>query len=131
MPRKAQPVGPIFEPEVAARAIVWAAEHPGRDLNVGAGTSTLIIANAFAPGLLDHFLASQAWDQQLGPEPEEPGRPDYLFAPIPGDPGVRGVFGDRAKSMSPQLWTNTHRGLVASAVGVLAVIGLASLIRGR
>ena len=120
MPRKAQPFGTIFEPEVAARAIVWASEHPRRELNVGGGTTQAIVANAFAPGALDHYLARVGFDNQQGNEPEDPSRPDNLFAPVPGDAGAHGVFTDQARANSPQLWTNTHRGLV----------GLAALIVG-
>src|SRR5688572_23519992 len=110
MPRKAKPFGTIFEPEVAARAIVWASEHPRRELNVGWGTSQAIIANAFAPGALDHYLGRIGFDAQQGHEPEEEGRPDNLHAPVPGDAGAHGVFSDQAKGSSPQLLANTHRG---------------------
>jgi short-subunit dehydrogenase len=129
MPRKAQPFGTIFEPEVAARAIVWASEHPRRELNVGWGTSQAIVANAFAPGLLDRYLGRIGYEGQQGDEPEEPGRPDNLFAPVAGDAGAHGVFSDRAKDVSPQLWANTHRGVVAGAIGVLAAIGLAAIFK--
>ena len=129
MPRKAQPFGTIFEPEVAARAIVWASEHPRRELNVGWGTTQAIVANAFIPGLLDRYLARVGFDGQQGDEPEDPQRPDNLFAPVPGDAGAHGVFGDRAKSTSPQVWANTHRTVVAGAVGALALFGIAALLR--
>jgi len=131
MPRKAQPFGTIFEPEVAARAIVWASEHPRRELNVGWGTTQAIVANAFAPGLLDRYLARIGYEGQQGDEPEEPNRPDNLFAPVRGDAGAHGVFSDRAKNVSPQVWANTHRGVVAGVVGVLAAVGIAALVRGR
>ncbi|HYC60535.1 MAG TPA: SDR family oxidoreductase [Thermoanaerobaculia bacterium] len=124
MPRKAQPFGTIFEPEVAARAIVWASDHPRRELNVGWGTSQAIIANAFAPGLLDRYLGRIGFDAQQGDEPEEEGRADNLFAPVPGDAGAHGVFSDRAKGTSPQLWANTHRGVI----GLLAIGGLIGLL---
>ena len=127
MPRKAKPFGTIFEPEVAARAIVWAADHPRRELNVGWGTSQAIIANAFAPGVLDHYLGRIGFDAQQGDEAEEEGRADNLFAPVPGDAGAHGVFSDRAKSTSPQLWANTHRGVI----GLLAVAGLIGLLTSR
>jgi hypothetical protein len=78
MPRKPQPFGAIFEPEVAARAIVEASEHPRREINVSGGTTQAIIANAFAPGLLDHYLSRIGYDGQQSDEPEEPGRPDNL-----------------------------------------------------
>lgn len=128
MPRKAQPFGTIFEPEVAARAIVWASEHPRRELNVGWGTTQAIIANAFAPGLLDHYLGRIGFDGQQGDEAETPGRPDNLFAPVPGDAGAHGVFSDKAKTVSPQLVANTHRGAIGAAIAVVAVVGLTRLL---
>ena len=118
MPRKSQPFGTIYQPEVAADAIVWAADHPRRELNVGSGTTKAIIANSFAPGLLDHYLARVGFDGQQGEEPETPGCPDNLYAPLPGDAGVHGVFDERATSRSAHLWTEKHRGWVA--IGLLA-----------
>jgi hypothetical protein len=129
MPRKPKPFGTVFEPEVAARAIVWASEHPRRELNVGWGTSQAIIANAFAPGLLDRYLARIGYDQQQSDEPEPGSRPDNLHAPVPGDAGAHGVFGEHAKSASPQLLANTHRGAIGAAVAVIGVMALMKLIR--
>ncbi len=131
MPRKAKPFGTIFEPEVAAQAIVWASEHPRRELNVGWGTTQAIITNAFAPGALDHYLGRIGFDAQQGDEPEEPGRPDNLHGPVPGDAGAHGVFSDQAKSTSPQLVANTHRGAIGAAVAVVAVAALAGLFARR
>lgn len=131
MPRKAQPFGTIFEPEVAARAIVWASEHPRRELNVGWGTTQAIVANAFAAGLLDRYLGRIGFDQQQGPEAEDPGRPDNLFAHVPGDAGAHGVFSERAKLRSPQLLANTHRGVIGAGLGIVALIGLARLLRSK
>ena len=120
MPRKAQPFGTIYQPEVAADAIVWAADNPRRELNVGSGTTKAIIANSFAPGLLDRYLAHVAFDGQQGDEPETPGRPDNLYDPLPGDAGAHGVFDDRATFSSPHLWSEKHRGLL----GLFALGGL-------
>jgi NAD(P)-dependent dehydrogenase (short-subunit alcohol dehydrogenase family) len=128
MPRKARPFGAIFEPEVAAQAIVWASEHPRRELNVGWGTTQAIVANACAPGLLDRYLGRIGFDAQQGEEPEQPGRPDNLYGPVPGDAGAHGVFSDESKTISPQLIANTHRGAIGAAVAVVAVIGLARLL---
>ncbi|HYC93643.1 MAG TPA: SDR family oxidoreductase [Thermoanaerobaculia bacterium] len=128
MPRKAQPFGPIFEPEVAAQAIVWASEHPRRELNVGWKTTQAIVANAFAPGLLDRYLGRIGFDAQQGDEPEEPGRPDNLFHPVPGDAGAHGAFSEKAKTVSPQLVANTHRGAIGAAVAVVAAVGLMRLL---
>ncbi len=126
MPRKAKPFGTIFEPEVAAQAIVAMAENPRRELNVGWGTTQAIIANAFAPGLLDHYLGRIGFGAQQGDEPEDANRADNLYEPLPGDAGAHGVFSDRAKNVSPQLIANTHRGAIGAAV---AVVGVAMLMR--
>ena len=131
MPRKPQPFGTIYQPEVAAAAIVWASEYPRRELNVGGGTTRAIIANSFAPGALDHYLARVGYDGQLGDEPEEPGRADNLFDPLPGDAGAHGAFDELATSHSPHLWTNTHRGAVGAVVALLALAGLTSMLRRR
>jgi NAD(P)-dependent dehydrogenase (short-subunit alcohol dehydrogenase family) len=132
MPRKAQPFGTIYQPEVAARAIVWAAEHPGRrELNVGGGTTRAILANSFAPGALDHYLARVGFDGQLGDEPEEPDRADNLFSSPPGDRGAHGPFDADATARSPHLWTNTHRGAIGGALAAAALAGLVSLLRRR
>jgi NAD(P)-dependent dehydrogenase (short-subunit alcohol dehydrogenase family) len=129
MPRKARPFGTIFEPEVAARAIVWASNHPRRELNVGWGTTQAILANAFAPGALDHYLGRIGFEAQQDDEPEEPGRPDNLYAPVPGDAGAHGPFTDQAKSASPQLLANTHRGAIGAALAVVAVAALVRMLR--
>jgi short-subunit dehydrogenase len=97
MPRKPKAFGAVFQPEVAAEAIVRAAEHPRREVNVSWGTTQAIIANSFAPGLLDRYLARIGFDAQQSDEPEEPDRPDNLFHPLPGDHGAHGVFDDVAK----------------------------------
>jgi short-subunit dehydrogenase len=131
MPRKPKPFGIVFDPEVAARAIVWASEHPRRELNVGWGTSQAIIANAFAPGLLDRYLARIGYDQQQSDEPEPASRPDNLHAPVPGDAGAHGVFGEHAKSTSPQLLANTHRGAIGAAVAVIGVMALMKVLTRR
>ena len=129
MPRKAKPFGVIYEPEVAAQAIVWASLHPRRELNVGGSTTQAIVANAFAPGLLDRYLGRIGFDGQQDDEAETPGRPDNLFETVPGDAGAHGVFGDRATSISPQLVANTHRGVVTAALLVTAAFGLAAILR--
>jgi NAD(P)-dependent dehydrogenase (short-subunit alcohol dehydrogenase family) len=131
LPRKARPFGTIFEPEVAARAIVWASEHPRRELNVGWGTTQAILANAFAPGLLDRYLGRIGFDAQMEEEPEDPARADNLFAPVPGDGGAHGVFSEEAKTTSPQLTANTHRGAIGAVIAVIAVAGLARLVLRR
>ena len=122
LPGKAQPVPPIFQPEVAADAIFWAAHHQRRELWVGLPTVKAIIGNRIAPGLLDRFLASTGYEAQQTGEPEDPARADNLWAPVPGDHGAHGAFGDRAIDHSAQLWAATHRRLT---LGTLLAAGAA------
>jgi NAD(P)-dependent dehydrogenase (short-subunit alcohol dehydrogenase family) len=109
LPRKAQPVPPIFQPEVAAQAILWAAEHVPRELRVGAPTELAILGEKLAPGLMDLYLANTAWNGQMYDGPEDPTRRDNLYAPLPGDHAARGEFDARARDWSPHLWLATHR----------------------
>jgi NAD(P)-dependent dehydrogenase (short-subunit alcohol dehydrogenase family) len=129
LPGKPQPVPPIFQPEVAARAIVWAAHHDRRELNVGLPTSIAVIGNKIAPGLGDHYLARTGYDSQQTDEPVEPDRRDNLWAPVPGDHGAHGTFGDRASGTSAQLWATTHRAALATLC--LGVAGAAYAIARR
>jgi NAD(P)-dependent dehydrogenase (short-subunit alcohol dehydrogenase family) len=128
LPRKAQPVPPIFQPEVAAEAIVWAAYSGRREINVGWPASKAIIGNNFAPGYADHYLAKHGYDAQMVDEPEVPGRPDNLYSPLPGDAGAHGVFDDRSKNASIALELNKRRGWIA--LGAAALL-LASFARRR
>ncbi len=124
MPNKAQPVPPIFQPELAADAIVWASKHRRRELNVGGSTSKVITGNKFFPGLGDRYLARAAYDGQQTDEPEDSERPFNLWEAVPGDHGAHGDFGDRARHRSLQFWMTTHRGLTTLAA--LAAAGLAA-----
>ena len=123
LPNRAQPVPPIYQPEVAAEAIVWAADHPRRNLHVGLSTVATIWASRLAPSLVDRYLARTGFDSQQTDEPEDPHRPDNLEAPVEEDRGASGSFGDRAHARSAQLWVSTHRAHVLAALagaGVLA-----------
>jgi NAD(P)-dependent dehydrogenase (short-subunit alcohol dehydrogenase family) len=131
LPRKAQPVPPIFEPEVAAEAIYFAAHNPRREFYVGMPSVKAIIANKIAPGLLDHFLARTGYDSQQYDGPEDPNRPDNLWQPVAGDHGAHGAFDARASKWSPQLWTSEHRTLVAIGVISLAISGIIALFRNK
>ena len=115
MPRRPQPVPPIFQPEVAAEALHWAAHHERRDIQVGFPTVKAILGNRVAPGLLDRYLASKGYTAQQTDELADPNRPDNLWEPIPGDFGAHGRFDDRAKPASKQLWLDLHRGLASAA----------------
>jgi NAD(P)-dependent dehydrogenase (short-subunit alcohol dehydrogenase family) len=122
LPRKAQPVPPIFQPEVAAEAIVWAAHSDRREIEVGWPTVEAVVGNKLAPGWLDHYLARNGFDSQMTDEPADPNRPNNLWDPVPGDHGAHGAFDDRAKPFSTQLWLDRNRGWVA-----LAGLGLAGV----
>jgi NAD(P)-dependent dehydrogenase (short-subunit alcohol dehydrogenase family) len=119
LPRAAQPVPPIYQPEVAARAIVFAAEHPRRELLVGWSTHLALLGQRFVPGLMDRHLADAAWAGQQTDDPERPGRPDDLDDPVRVDVGAHGTFDARASDRSPLLWADMHRGSLAAG-GVVA-----------
>jgi NAD(P)-dependent dehydrogenase (short-subunit alcohol dehydrogenase family) len=102
LPRTPQPVPPIFQPEVAADAIVWAAHHPQREVMVGGPTVKAILGNAIAPSFADHYLARNGFGAQQTDEPND-GRPDNLFAPVEGTQAAHGPFDAQAKSQSLQL----------------------------
>src|SRR3954447_577255 len=125
---KAQPVAPIYQPELAARAVLYAAEHPGRrEYWVGGSTAATLIANAVAPGLLDRYLARTGFKSQQTGEPRDPGSPGNLWQPVDGpyglDEGAHGDFDAQAKTRSPQLWASQHHGVVATVAGGLLAAG--------
>jgi NAD(P)-dependent dehydrogenase (short-subunit alcohol dehydrogenase family) len=122
MGHRVQPVPPIFAPEVAARAIVFAAHARRREVRVGASTVAAIAANKTAPGLLDRYLARNGYSGQVTQEPEPAGRPDNLFAPVPGDFAAHGRFDAQAKRTSAVLWLDRHP--IAALGAVLGVLGL-------
>jgi NAD(P)-dependent dehydrogenase (short-subunit alcohol dehydrogenase family) len=122
LPRKAQPVPPIFQPEVAAEAIHFAAHNSRREFYVGWPSLKAIVANKFIPGLLDHFLARTGYDSQQYDGREDPKRAHNLWEPIPGDHGAHGDFEDRAKSYSVQLWLSEHRTWILLTIAGIALV---------
>lgn len=119
--RQAQPVPPIYQPELAAEAIVWAATHRRRELWVGFPAVKAIIATHLFPGFLDRLLASRAYKGQLTDEPNPPQRRDNLYAPVPEDRGAHGRFDRQAKPTSWHYRMTIHRGaILASGVLILA-----------
>src|SRR5579883_2928579 len=123
LPRRPQPVPPIFEPELAARAIWFAAHSRRREVWVGGSTVQAILGTMLAPGLLDRLLARKAYGGQMSRELADPGAPDNLFAPVAGDHGAHGPYGGRARSRSLELWVSRHRGaIMACAAGLLAFL---------
>jgi NAD(P)-dependent dehydrogenase (short-subunit alcohol dehydrogenase family) len=131
LPRKAQPVPPIFQPEVAAEAIYFAAHYPRREFYIGAPSVAVIVGNRLVPGLLDRYLADTGYDSQQHDGPEDPNRAHNLWQPVAGDHGAHGAFDTRARSWSPQLWTSKHRAWLTMGVAALAVSGLLALFKNK
>jgi hypothetical protein len=131
LPHNPQPVPPIYQPEVAARAIVHAAEHPRREYWVGLPTVGAIVGQRLVPGLLDLYLGRTGYRSQQTPEPADPTRPDNLDEPFPGDLGTRGGFGERARSRSLQSFGSMHRRSALTAGGALAALGAVFLSNAR
>ena len=117
LPRKAQPVPPIYQPEVAAEAILWAARHPRRELLVGLPTQVTVWGNKFFPGLGDLYLGRTGYSAQQYGGPRDENRPDNLWEPVDEteDHGARGSFGDQSYSRSWGLWAARNRGWLALA----------------
>jgi NAD(P)-dependent dehydrogenase (short-subunit alcohol dehydrogenase family) len=128
--RQPQPVPPIFQPEVAADAIVWASEHRRREVHVGGPTVKTIWGNKLLPALADLYLARDGVEAQLTDLPLEGGREGNLFAPVPGDHGTRGRFTD-ARSRSVQLALTKRRRGILGTVALAAVGAVAGVVRRR
>lgn len=109
LPKHPQPVPPIYQPELAAEAIVWAASHRRREVNVGETTTATVLANKLVPGLLDRYLGRTGFDSQQADRPIESDRSDNLWEPVAGDHGARGEFDARAHDRSFQWWMTRHR----------------------
>ncbi len=124
LPNRAQPVPPIYQPEVAADAIHWAAHNRRPVLFVGYPTVQTVMGQRFAPRIVDHYLARNGFKSQQTDQPAEKGRPDNLFEPAPGDYAAHGRFDARARSSSPQLWATKNRGWLATAGAVAAAAAI-------
>jgi NAD(P)-dependent dehydrogenase (short-subunit alcohol dehydrogenase family) len=131
LPKHPQPVPPIYQPEVAARGVLFAADHPDRrQYWVGASTAATLLANRVVPALLDRYLARTGYRAQQTAQPVESGRPDNLFQAVDRasghDHGSRGAFDDRSHDRSPQLWIAQHArissGLLAGAAAAGAFL---------
>ncbi|MBV8030705.1 MAG: SDR family oxidoreductase [Betaproteobacteria bacterium] len=125
MARRPQPLPPIFQPEVAAEAIYYAATHCRREFWVGWPAVQAIVATKLLPGLLDRLLASKAYKGQHTNEALPAGRRDNLYEPVPGDHGAHGRFDARSRASSVQLWLNENRiGVAAALLGTLAAFAI-------
>jgi NAD(P)-dependent dehydrogenase (short-subunit alcohol dehydrogenase family) len=126
LPDQPQPVPPIFQPEVAARAIVWASSHKRREIYVAWPTVKAIYGQKVVPAYADEYLAEAGYSGQETQQPVPAGRPDNLFEPAPGNFSAHGIFDSRASDSSPLTWMNLHRGVVAA--GAAALAGAATLL---
>jgi short-subunit dehydrogenase len=124
LPNHPQPVAPIFDPDVPAEAVYWAATHRRRELVVGGSALKAILASIVAPGLADRYLAHTGYEaQQEQGVPVDPERPDNLFDPVDGLAATRGRFTGESRASSAQLWAAQHRGaLLAGAGGALLAL---------
>ncbi|MEP7159682.1 MAG: SDR family oxidoreductase, partial [Dermatophilaceae bacterium] len=134
LPKHPQPVPPIYQPEVAARAVVFAADHPKRrEYWVGASTVATLLANAVVPGVLDRYLGRTGFASQQSAKLRAEGNPVNLWEPADGeggrDFGARGVFDDQAKASSPQQWLAHRYPQLGAAAGLTAVVGAAAIVR--
>jgi len=119
LPRQPQPVPPIFQPEVAARAIVWAASHRRREIFVGWPTVKAIYGQDIAPGYADRYLAKDGYSGQEAAEPVPSNRPDNLFEPVDANFSAHGIFDNRAHAFSVESWLDLHRNQVLYGSGLL------------
>jgi len=134
LPHHPMPVAPIYQPEVGARAISAVADRPRRRTWVGEPTIGTVLGNRFAASFLDWWLAKTGYDGQQAPEKTQPMLGTNLYAPLPGDQGSRGIFSDKALNTSPAVWAISHRGAtaaIATGLGAVAAVGVASLLRRR
>ena len=136
LPKHAQPMPPIYQPELAACAVLHAADHPDRrEYWVGGSTVGTLAANAIAPGLLDRYLAKTGFDAQQTDQPHDPDQPANLWHPADGrrghDFGAHGAFDARSTRRSPQLWASQHHGALITVGGALAAVAMGWWGRSR
>ena len=129
LPDHPMPVPPIYQPEIPAEAVYWAAHHRRRELWVGYSAVLAILGNTLAPSFADRYLGKTGFSgQQISDMPVSAERPDNLFEPVP-NAATHGMFDDQAKVRSSQLWATTHRAVVAGALAGIAAAGMASASR--
>ena len=126
---KAQPMPPIYQPEIVADSVTYLADHYRRQLYVGGSTVVVIQGNKIAPGLGDRYLAKTGYQAQQTDQPEDPNRPDNLWTPVDKDRdyGAHGAFDRRAIERSWQVWADMHPGLISLVSIGLAGIGLVAI----
>ncbi len=132
LPRHPQPAPPIYQPEIMAEAIYFAAHNKRREMTVGLPAVVAIYGNKIAPGAGDWYLGNYGYESQMTHEEVDPNRPNNLYEPVAGDHGAHGIFDDRSYSFSPQAWVNMHRGTIAfTGVGMIGLVCAALWRRKR
>jgi len=131
LPNKPQPVPPIFQPEVAAEAIVWASHRRRREIYLGMPTVKAMWGNKIMRGLLDLYLGRTGYESQQTDQPEQPDRPSNLWRSVPGPFAARGSFDERAKESSPQLWFVKHKWTLGAVLAGYAATGAVLAARSR
>jgi len=129
LPNEPQPVGTIYQPEVAAEAIYYAAHQRRREIWVGGSTVVAIAGDKVAPAVGDKYLGEKGWDGQQTDEPVSPERRNNLYEPVPGDHGAHGPFDERATDRSFELWATKHRNWLLAAGGMAAAGLVAAMVR--
>ncbi len=124
LPNHPQPVPPIFQPEVIARAVLYVADHPTRELWVGWSAVKAILGQKIIPGLLDRYLGRMGYSAQQTDQRVSPGRKDDVDHALPGDRGAHGDFDARSKGWSAELWFRMNRGRIAAAAVALAAVAI-------
>ena len=127
LPNRAQPVPPIYQPEVIADAVVWCSERDKRELLLGASTVVSVLGNKALPNVGDHYLAATGFKSQQTDVPEDPDRPNNLWEPVDADVdhGCHGRFDDRATGVSPLFYAEKHH--LKAVAGVAALAGAVGL----
>jgi hypothetical protein len=132
LPGQPRPVGKVYQPEVAARAIYFAAHDGRKEMLVGLPTVEAVWGNKVASSVLDEYLAATGFDSQQRPEPVSPDRKDNLFEPVAGDHGSHGSFDKEAVDSSAELWISEHKKeLGLAALGAAAVAGAGFMLAGK
>jgi len=121
LPHKPKPMGKIYQPEVAARAVAYAATHNRREIFVGYPTLEAILGNKVAPWYADHVLAKNGYEGQQTNEPDDHHRPDNVWKPIPGDHGSHGAFDKEATYHSPEVWMSLHKNKIIAGLGIVGL----------
>ncbi len=130
LPDHPQPVPTIFQPETCAKAVADVADRPRRRSWIGEPTVMTVLGNRFVASFLDVYLAKTGYSGQQAPDKKQPMLPPNLYEPVAGDQGARGIFSDRAKETSPQIWYTQHRTVSYIAAASAAAAGVGALVSG-